>query len=48
MQGFATVSLTKNSSLNPRKPTDGSWRDGHLDKDREYEQEEVRTVDRKL
>ena len=32
----------------PGKPTDGSWRDGHLDKDGEYEQEEVRTMGRKL
>jgi hypothetical protein len=32
----------------PGKPADGSWRDGHLDQSGEYEQEEVRTMGRKL
>ena len=32
----------------PGKPADGSWRDGHWDQSGEYEQEEVRTMGRKL
>lgn len=31
----------------PGKPSDGSWRDGHLDTDGKYDQEEVRTLGRK-
>ena len=32
----------------PGKPSDGSWRDGHLDTDIDYDQVEVRTLGRKL
>jgi hypothetical protein len=32
----------------PGKPSDGSWRDGHLDTHGTYDQDEVRTVGRKL
>jgi hypothetical protein len=32
----------------PGKPSDGSWRDGHLDTAGEYDQEEVRKIGRKL
>ena len=32
----------------PGKPLDGSWRDGHLNSQEEYDQDEVRTLGRKL
>jgi hypothetical protein len=32
----------------PGKPTDGSWRDGHAIGAKDYDQEEVRTLGRKL